>query len=288
MIGGRPRWRRAAADDLGAVTEALAHWPCPSGGAVRHMFPLAAIERLGPDAVRIVGDPRAVRPDGSASFAAVVLVDAHVVAPCGDAGLLRRAGNPVRRWRLLVGDRDAGDALLAVSERGTGLVVHDQRFLVVDPARVPTAADLADPGLRVAVEDDLDTLADLAVRLHVDDRFGPDPGPMGWAGYRQRMREAVARGTVRCVGPVGAPIAKLERSVSSARWGVQLAGIVVTPSERGRGLGTAMVAAAVREASAERGGPVSLHVREDNAAAIAAYRAAGFVDREPWRLALRG
>jgi ribosomal protein S18 acetylase RimI-like enzyme len=255
---------------------------------VRHAFALAAIERSGPEVLRVVGDPDDVRPDGSADLAAVVLVDANVVAPCGDPEALRRAGNPVRRWRLLVGDRAAGDALLDVSEPGAGLVVHDQRFLTVEPGGVPSAAAIPDPGLRHAVEADIDALATLAVRLHVDDRFGPDPGSFGWAGYRVRMAEAVARGTVRCVGPVGAPTAKLERSVSSHRWGVQLAGIVVEPVARGRGVGTGMVAAAVREALAEIGGPVSLHVREDNVAALAAYRSAGFVDREAWRLALRG
>jgi ribosomal protein S18 acetylase RimI-like enzyme len=84
-------------------------------------------------------------------------------------------------------------------------------------------------------------------------------------------------------------VLKLERSVSSRRWGVQLAGIVVDPKARYQGLGRAAVAAAVRAALAE--GPpgrlVSLHVRADNRAALVAYEAAGFIDREPWRLAVR-
>jgi predicted GNAT family acetyltransferase len=33
--------------------------------------------------------------------------------------------------------------------------------------------------------------------------------------------------------------------------------------------------------------PISLHTREDNVAALRAYAAAGFRDREPWRLAVR-
>ena len=51
----------------------------------------------------------------------------------------------------------------------------------------------------------------------------------------------------------------------------------------------AAVAAAVRAAMVEgpRSRPISLHVRADNAPALTAYRAAGFVDREPWRLAVR-
>ena len=79
--------------------------------------------------------------------------------------------------------------------------------------------------------------------------------------------------------------------MSSRRWGVQLAGIVVDPAHRGQGLGTAMVATAVREALAGRvtqGSPVTLHVRADNDAALRAYATAGFVDHEAWRLAVRG
>jgi len=58
---------------------------------------------------------------------------------------------------------------------------------------------------------------------------------------------------------------------------------------RGQGLGRAAVAAAVRGALLEgsRDRRISLHVRADNQAALRAYAAAGFVDREPWRLAVR-
>lgn len=281
MIGARARWRRVGPGEFGRVVERLTSWPSPVGGAVRHQFPLAAIEGRGADAVRIAGDV------GGDDLAAVVVVDAHVVAPCGEPTTIRRAGTPVRRWRLLVGDRAAGDALLAATSERERTIVHDQRLLVVDPARVPSAADVADPGLRRATVEDLDALARLAVRLHVDDRFGPDPGLAGLVGYRLRESDAIRRGLAWCVGPPGAPVAKLERSVSSPRLGVQLAGIVVDPDRRGQGLGTALVAAAVRGALADGAPAVTLHCREDNAAALTAYERAGFVTGEPWRLALR-
>jgi uncharacterized protein len=77
--------------------------------------------------------------------------------------------------------------------------------------------------------------------------------------------------------------------VSSRRWGVQFAGIVADPSVRGTGLGRAAVATAVRQALAEgpRDRAITLHVRADNTPALKAYDAAGFVDREAWRLAVR-
>lgn len=277
----RLRWRRATTGELETVASRLASWPAPAGGAARHVFALSAIESFGAEPLRLAADDD--------RWAVAVVFPGRLVVPCGDAEAIAAAGSPSRRWRLLVGDVAAGDAVLAATSSDPSLIVHDQRFLTLDHDRVPTEQELPDPGLRRAEEADLGRLAELAVRLHVDDRFGPHPGRSGYRGYRQRLETTVRQGLVYCVGPIGEPVLKLERSVSSRRWGVQLAGIVVDPSVRGEGLGRAAVAAAVRAALLE--GPsdrlVSLHVRADNEPALAAYRAAGFVDREPWRLAVR-
>ena len=280
-MSGRLRWRRIGRGELETVTARLASWPAPTGGSRRHMFALSALESFGPEPVRVAADDD--------RWAIAVVFPGRLVVPCGDPEAIVAAGPPTRRWRLLVGDVAAGDAALSVLPRPPDLVVHDQRFLVVDPRVVPEASDLPDPGLRRAEMGDLDALAALAVRLHIDDRFGPDPGRTGERGYRQRLEQTVRQGLVHCVGPVGRPIAKLERSVSSRRWGVQLAGIVVDPSVRGQGIGRAAVATAVRAALHEgpRDRAVSLHVRSDNTSALRAYAAAGFVDGEAWRLAVR-
>ena len=263
------------------MTARLAAWPAPAGGAARHVFALSAIESYGSEPLRLAADDQ--------RWAVAVVFPGRLIVPCGDAEAIVEAGSPTRRWRLLVGDVAAGDAVLAGTNPDPALIVHDQRFLTVEHERVPTEQELPDPGLRRAESADLARLAELAVRLHVDDQFGPHPGRAGLRGYRQRLENTVRQGLVYCVGPIGEPVAKLERSVSSPRWGVQLAGIVVDPSRRGQGLGKAAVAAAVRAAIRE--GPsdrlVSLHVRADNAPALAAYAAAGFVDREAWRLAVR-
>jgi ribosomal protein S18 acetylase RimI-like enzyme len=277
----RLRWRRTTAGELETVAARLAAWPaCPSGGA-RHMFALSAIESYGAEPLRLAADDEL--------WAAAVVFPGRLVVPCGDAEAIERAGTPSKRWRLLVGDLAAGDALLARTAPDPGLIVHDQRFFTVERDRVPDEAELPDPGLRRAETADIPRLAELAVQLHVDDRFGPNPGRVGLRGYRQRLESTVPQGLVYCVGPLGAPVFKLERSVSSHRWGVQLAGIVAAPESRRAGLGRAAVAAAVRAALREgtRDRVVTLHVRADNAPAHAAYRAAGFVDREAWRLAVR-
>lgn len=278
---GRLRWRRVTPGELETVAARLANWPAPAGGAERHMFALSAIESFGAEAVRLAADDE--------SWAAAIVFPGRLVVPCGDADAIAAAGLPTRRWRLLVADVAAGDALLRNVGDDPQLVVHDQRFLLVEADRVPSVTELPDPGLRRAEAADLPKLAALAVQLHVDDRFGPDPGRAGERGYRQRLEQTVRQGLVYCVGPIGDPVFKLERSVSSRRWGVQLAGIVAAPDARARGLGRAAVAAAVRAAITEgpRTRPISLHVRADNRPALAAYAAAGFVDREPWRLAVR-
>ncbi|MFP5310453.1 MAG: GNAT family N-acetyltransferase [Actinomycetes bacterium] len=278
----RLRWRALTAGEYETSLARLESWPAPAGGAVRHMFALSALEANGPRVGRVASDD-----DG---WALAVVFPGRLVVPCGDPHALRRAGEPTRRWRLLVGDAAASDAVLGHVGPDPTLQVHHQRYMRVAPDRVPDASEVADPGLRRAVREDVEGLAELAVRLHVDDLFGPDPGRAGLRGYGRRLAEGVEKGLVWVVGPVGAPVVKVERSVSSRRFGVQLAGIVVAPEARGEGLGRAAVAAAVRQALAEPPArrPVTLHVRAANDAALRAYAGAGFVDVEEWRLAVRG
>jgi uncharacterized protein len=277
----RLKWRKATTGELETIAGRLQRWPAPAGGAARHMFALSAMESYGAEPVRIASDDD--------RWAIAIVFPGRLIVPCGDADAIRDAPAPSRRWRLLVGDLAAGDALLERTGVDDGMVVHDQRFLTVDADRVPDAVDVADPGLRRAESADLDGLAELAVQLHVDDRFGPNPGRAGWRSYRSRLEATAKQGLVYCVGPIGAPVFKLERSVSSHRFGVQLAGIVAAPEVRGQGVGTGAVAAAVRQALVEgpRDRAISLHVRSDNVPALTAYGRAGFLDREAWRLAVR-
>lgn len=276
----RTRWRQIGADEVDEVRRRLVDWPAPSGGAVRHMFPLATIEARGASAVRVAAT--------GGGWAACVGGSGNLVVPCGDPEVIEAAGMPNRRWRLVVGDAAAADALLGQWRPDPHTVVHPQRYQVVDPSAVPDELEVPDPGLRLAAPEDIAGLAQLAVRLHIDDRYGPDPGRSGLRAYRQRMERSVAAGAVLCVGGPGEPVVKIERSVHDPRWGTQLSGICVRRSARGRGLGTAAVATAIRwSLDAEPELPVALHVRADNRRALATYARAGFVDREEWRLAVR-
>lgn len=293
MIGaltGR-RWRRPRREELEPLARCLEAWPAPGGGALRHQFPLAVIDTVGEIMVRVTGQLDDVREDGTVRVGVVVRAGRDVVAVAGDARTITRAVGPAPTWRLLVGDAAAADALLARGVTGR-MTVHDQRYLCVDIDAVPDESTVADPGVRRAEPADIEALATLAVRLHIDDGFGPDPGEAGRRGYRDRLAVAVRSGTIDVVGPVGRPIAKLERSVDHPRYGVQLAGIVVASDHRGRGIGRGLVAVATRTVLTARQArglaapAVTLHTRSANAPALAAYAAAGFRVLEPWRLAI--
>lgn len=249
-------------------------------GPARHMFALACLDGMGAEIARVVDDGQ--------RWALCVVHPGATLVPTGDPELLARAGPPTQRWRLLIGDVAASLPMLADEAVPVDVRVHHQRFMLVDAARVPDTSDLPDPGLRRAQPADIDGVTRLAVRLHVDDEFGDRVSRAGRRGYRRRVATNVERGLTWVCGPIGDPVAKLDRSVASRRWGVQLAGIVVDPDRRGSGVGRALVAAAVRDALTwAPGTPVSLHVRAANTAAIRAYLAAGYVDVEEWRLAVR-
>lgn len=273
-------WRRPERTEVPCWLERLQTRPDPELGPARHMFALACLDGMGPDVARVADD--------GDRWALCIVHPGATLVPTGDPGLLTLLGPPTRRWRLLIGDVAASLPMLAEGVRPPDTRIHHQRFMLVDPARVPSAGSVVDPGLRRAVPDDLDTVTRLAVQLHTDDKFGDRVTRAGRRGYRRRVLSSIEGGTTWVCGPVGAPVAKLDRSVSSPRWGVMLAGIIVEPSARGRGIGRALVAAATRRALEEdEGVPVSLHVRAANSAAIRAYSAAGFVDTEEWRLAVR-
>jgi uncharacterized protein len=243
------------------------------------MFALATAENQGAAPFRVAEDDD--------RWACCVVQPGQLIVPCGDAGIVHSAGVPTRRFRLAVGDAEAVDALLDRWGDDHQMVVHHQRFQVVDPSGVPDEDEIPDPGLRPAEAADVDGLAELAVQLHLDDGYGGHPGRAGRRSYRRRMERAVSRGTISVVGEVGDPVLKIERSVDSSRYGVQLAGIVVRPGVRGQGLGLAAIVTAVRTALSDRGGPVALHARADNDRANRVYRTAGFTEREDWRLAIR-
>ena len=248
--------------------------------ALAHQFALEAIDRR--EVGRMVAWPPA-RP-----VAAILSASGGTVMPAGAAAAADALAEAIIEsgWRVLVGPADVGEAVL--DSLGRGLFrrrapSREQRFMTaVRPVTLPAPA-----GLRLAHERDLDALTEMACRLHVEDRMGPPIPDSGRTSVRARLRHSIGRGRTWVVERGGAPIAKLDLALHSARRGAQVAGVYVAPAWRGGGLGTAAVAAVTQMLLVDGLPGVTLHVRADNHAARAAYRRAGYADRGAWTLAIR-
>lgn len=229
--------------------------------------------------------------------------DPVAVLYAGSSGTLVPAGapeagpafvEPAERsgWRVLVGDAPISLALLDAYPRGLFRrrpTAREQRFMVLEAGAVPpeALAEPPPPGFRRAERRDLERLTELAARLHVEDLMGPPIARAGRVAVRERMLDSVLRGDTWVVERDGEVVAKVDLSLRSRRRGAQIAGVYVDDRWRGQGIAGAAVAAVARGLIAEGLPGVTLHVRADNAPAIAAYRRAGFEDRGAWTLALR-
>jgi uncharacterized protein len=217
----------------------------------------------------------------------------------GSGGLVVPAGLPhaaepitaavrLSGWRVLVGDLTLGEAIVEGS--GTGLFrrrayAREQRLMSADPAAAAAVGRCE--GLRRAVMDDLERLTDFACGLHVEDQMGPPLSRSGRAAVQQRVAASIRRDTSWVVEVEGQVAAKFDVSIESRKRGAQLAGVFVDRRWRGRGLARRGIADLSHQLFKAGMPCVTLHVRADNAPAIRAYEAAGFVQRRRWLLALR-
>jgi ribosomal protein S18 acetylase RimI-like enzyme len=207
--------------------------------------------------------------------------------PAGDPAAARALAPALERsgWRVLIGEAPLTQALVQASSPPLfrrGPRVREQRFMVL---RRPLRRSVG--GLRQASLRDLEAITEFACKLHEEDLMGPPISRSGRGAVRVRMMEAVSRSTVWVVERDGVTVGKVDLSLCSHRRGAQIAGVYVVPQWRNRGVATAAVGevAALLHDQAFPG--VTLHVRADNAAAVAAYESAGFEDVAPLVLALR-
>lgn len=207
--------------------------------------------------------------------------------PAGDPTGARALAGPLERsgWRVLIGDAPVTHALVQTVQPPLfrrGPRVREQRFMILRRPRRRAVAGLRPAGLR-----DLEAVTEFACRLHEEDLMGPPISRSARGSVRVRMMEATSRAAVWIVERGGVPVAKVDLSLCSRRRGAQIAGVYVLPEWRGQGIASAAVGEIGAELL-ERGLPgVTLHVRSDNGAAIAAYERAGFADAGPLVLALR-
>lgn len=133
--------------------------------------------------------------------------------------------------------------------------------------------------VRRAQEASLDAAGRLLHDFNLE--FGdPTPSPQAVAA---RLRELVAGGdtVVLLAGenPVGVAVLRLRGAIWSTALECYLAELYVVPSQRGRGVGRALMHAAIREARREGAATMDIGVDEPDLAARRLYESLGFMNR---------
>jgi len=163
-------------------------------------------------------------------------------------------------WRILQPQwgpaRDVRDAQPLLAIDGPPLVEADLRVRLVRPA-------------------ELELLMPACIAMFTEEvGISPLAGD-GGSLYRARVEELIATGRAFARIEEGRVLFKAEVGAST-RAACQVQGVWVHPSERGRGVGTAGMAAVVRSAQAVVAPVVSLYVNGFNLAARRSYEKVGF------------
>ena len=141
-------------------------------------------------------------------------------------------------------------------------------------------ADLPDLAVRRGEEADAEAIGRL---LHdFNSEFDePTPGPRALA---ERVRQLLAGGETAVIlggaGPDGLAVLRFRPAIWSEALECYLAELYVVPARRGRGLGRALMEAAMELARQEGANYMDLGTGEDDVAARALYESLGFSNRE--------
>jgi len=133
----------------------------------------------------------------------------------------------------------------------------------------------ADPAVRRVQLSELDALMPACVAMYTEEVGVSPVGPDGGAAYRSRVTEMVVCGHSYARIEDGEVLFKAEIGAVTPQI-CQVQGVWVTPRLRGRGLGTAGIAAVVADALGTVAPAVSLYVNAHNLAARRAYERVGF------------
>ncbi len=148
----------------------------------------------------------------------------------------------------------------------------------MDNSRSPAGTVLVRP----AIEDDLDEVVDQTWAVAAEGRWLGTEVPFDRDARRQRLSPMLSAEfstlLVADTAPEGGPGIVGHISVSVAPYGVADIGMLVRDEWRGRGVGTALLAAAISWATAAGAHKIALEVWPDNVAALRLYRRAGFVE----------
>lgn len=194
--------------------------------------------------------------------------------PASVAAFAELAGNEPRTCSSIVG---GADAVLALWERLTASWGKARDIRPCQPLLVTAEppAMTGDPQVRLVRPDEIDVLFPASVAMYTEE-VGISPTAWGGEGaYRDRVRDLIQNGRAYARIVDGRVVFKAEVAVIT-RHTAQIQGVWTAPEWRGRGIGTAGMAAVVREALRRVAPTVSLYVNDYNHAAQAVYARCGF------------
>jgi ribosomal protein S18 acetylase RimI-like enzyme len=129
---------------------------------------------------------------------------------------------------------------------------------------------------------DADDAAVVGRLLHDFNREFDEPTPTP-AALAERLRQLIEAGDTLVLlagdGPDGLAVLRLRAAIWSSGLECYLAELYVTPASRGRGLGRALMEAALREARARGSDTMDIGVDEPDLAARRLYESLGFTNR---------
>ena len=277
-----PEDLRVPADRAGELEALFAQSPDET------LFHLSVLEergvasRPGEGAFHFVGWPREGALRAAAFVAGGWFVSPFARDPA-DAEALGLALAGRLSVRRAIGERAATDALwngIAPGHMDT-VLRHDQQLMLVTP---PKASSLELAALRPAEAHEEDLVFEAAALMQAEE-LGIDPRREEPNAFRSQVQDRLRTGRTFVVVQSGEIRFKADVALRSKR-GAQIGGVWVPPAHRGQGLGARGMAELTRRLLATC--PlVSLHVHEQNAPAVGAYRRAGYQPALPFRL-LRG
>jgi ribosomal protein S18 acetylase RimI-like enzyme len=184
--------------------------------------------------------------------------------------------------RMLVGERATVEFLWSLVGDGypAPREVRRRQFVyAVDPDRL-----VVDPAggvrghARLAERSDEDRVLKLSAAMYTEE-MGENPMARDPDGYRRRVRMLIARGWTYVFESGGRLLFKMDVGCASHHT-AQIQGVYVPPDLRGRGVGTAAMAACC-DLALDRHPNLSLYVNDFNTPAVALYERIGF-RREPY------
>jgi hypothetical protein len=257
--------------DLPALTRLLALDP------IANCTVAGRVETVGLDRRRLGGE---IWGYGGGQLVGACYAGANLIPvgaePAALQSFAERALRGGRRCSSIVGPMQAVTPLWSRLEHSWGparAIRARQPLLQINTA----PAVEPDHSVRRVLPEEIETLLPASVAMFTEE-VGVSPiGRDGGALYRARVRDVIGAGRSFARIQDGRVVFKAELGAVSHDV-CQVQGVWVDPAHRGRGLGTAGMAAVVQAALRDVAPVVSLYVNDFNEAARSAYRRVGFTE----------